>query len=275
MKFRYYFLSFSLIMLAIYGLHFGYVYYFVENPFSWRITQAQYARSGSAQTWYIGALAGLMLCLHIPIFFASSYIAKHHQECDDVYFILVAKSIKYFFMFLIILFSSLHFSKWDYSTLKEFNDDYIDYMANNIKTSQVTFKGQFADNDPRNHEVTVRYAPALYIIFDGDDKRKSVTCDIEYGGFCRFSSREDIGKKFIISYFKHRYIAEDGNEYTRNYLFKKHGDDNLDVNHFTTLYKSQLKTLKSRRIAYLAIYLMVLLFQINLYVKEKRYVINH
>lgn len=139
MKFRYYFLGFTLAMLAIYGLHVAYVYYFLENPY-WHLTQLGYAMSDVTGTQYVAFLAILMFFLHLPILLAYRCIAYNQKNDENFYFLNFLKTIKCIFIFFVIFVSVIHISKWDYRSLRAFNDDYIDYMANNLKHLMLPLK---------------------------------------------------------------------------------------------------------------------------------------
>lgn len=279
MKFRYYFLSFTLIMLAIYGLHVGYVYYFVENPFAFR-TQWEHAMSFHFGSGLLTILLVLMLSCNLPIWFYSfKLINQGNQNPDDV----AGMALNFFgnkFRFAAVLLSIIWTFVFVWSDINihtkasRFTLQDIDYMVNNLQTKQVVFEPDVYKGD--NPSLQRHYVSMSLVQFPDKDWLVAINCSFKgRRNFCQAVLNQQQGTKATISYFEHKYISKKtGRQETDYILFSIEGEKNRNTQYYQTLYKSELKAIKSARIIRIALCFVALLFNLIIHFKVKKYVIN-
>lgn len=274
MKFRYYFLSFTLAMLAIYGLHFAYVYYFVENPYADVVTQWHYATSG--RSFSIGFLIALLMLVNPPIWFVSIYALNYGKEHHNDGASFLGDRIKYVSLFFSIVFIGASANGfYRHKDLSIFNEQYIKYMLDNLEKKEVVFTPDIYEGDIVRLRRNRQSVPFVYL--PDKDTEQKVSCTLRgERSICKdiTDNSNYRNKTFTITYFDHKYISKTtGLEVSEYILFGIEGENHRDIRYYTTVYTSDLKTIRASKIAYFLVVIVTLLFHINLYLKGKKYVI--
>lgn len=275
MKFRYYFLSFTLIMLAIYGLHVGYVYYFVENPFDETRTQWEHAMSFHFGSANLVLLLFFITIVNIPIWLYSFWLINYGKKHDNYGASFMGDKIRYLsivFSLVFICIFSILFTKHKDTNI--FTHQYIDHMVNNLQTAEVIFDPDiYEGSDP---SLIKHLARSSFVYFIDKKQRSVIDCTMMGNSHvCQdIISRDNKGKTYKIHYFERSYIWEqNGLTYPHYILFAIEGEKNRDLNFYTTLYKSELKIIRSSTIAYIAISLFTILINLHIHIRIKQHVI--
>lgn len=275
MKFRYYFLSFTLIMLAIYGLHVGYVYYFVENPFDEVRTQWEHATSFHFGSANLVLLLVFITIVTLPIWLYSFWLINYGKKHDDYAASFLGDKLIYlstFFVITFIVISNIMFTR--HKDTDVFTHQYIDHMVNNLQTAEVIFDPDiYEGSDP---SLIRHLARSSFVYFIDKKERGIIDCSMMGNRhLCNdITGRENKGKTYKIRYFERSYIwEENGLEYPHYILFAIEGEKNRDLTFYTTLYQSELKTIWSSKIAYIAISLFAILINLHIHFRIRRHVI--
>lgn len=275
MKFRYYFLSFTLIMLAIYGLHVGYVYYFIENLFSDIRTQWEHAISFHFGSANLVLLLVFITIVTLPIWLYAFWLINYGKKHDDYAASFLGDKLIYlstFFVIVFIVISNIMFAR--HKDTDVFTHQYIDHMVNNLQTAEVIFDPDiYEDSNPN----LIKHLPSSsFVYFIDKQKRGIIDCSmINEDKFCLdVVSTKRKGKTYKIRYFERSYIwEENGLTYPHYILFAIEGEKHHDLTFYTTLYKSELKTIWSSKLACFAISLFAILINLHIHFRIRRHVI--